>query len=241
MAYGNTFMRHEVKFILTCEEYRKVREAIAPYMTEDEYGKHTICNIYCDNDNWDVIRSSIDKPVYKEKLRLRSYGTASDDGLCFLEIKKKFKGVVYKRRVRLPYKDAHDYLNGGEPPLHSQQMEEIDYLKTRLALKPKIVICYDREAFYANDDAEFRVTFDCNIRSRLNDLDLRHGDSGTLLAGQPFRIMEIKAAYAVPMWMTRILSELNIHKGSFSKYGSIYKAFLTQNNNDRSIRQCSQA
>ena len=110
MAYGNTFMRSEIKFILNAEQYAAIRSAIAPYMTEDQYGKHTICNIYCDNDANDLIRTSLDKPVYKEKLRLRSYGAATDDSTAFLEIKKKFKGVVYKRRVKLPYKQALDYL-----------------------------------------------------------------------------------------------------------------------------------
>lgn len=242
MAYGNTFMRSEIKFILNAEQYAAIRSAIAPYMTEDQYGKHTICNIYCDNDANDLIRTSLDKPVYKEKLRLRSYGAATDDSTAFLEIKKKFKGVVYKRRVKLPYKQALDYLNGAEMPcIESQQLMEMDYMIKRKALKPKIVICYDRRAFYGNEDREFRITFDSRIRSRTYDLDLRLGDYGELLENQPFRIMEIKAAKAIPLWMTRILSELKIYQGSFSKYGSIYKASLTQNNDDRGTQECLQA
>lgn len=240
MAYGNTFMRREMKFILSAEQYAAVRAAIAPYVTEDKYGKHTICNIYCDNDNFDLIRKSLDKPVYKEKLRLRSYGTATDDSTAFLEIKKKFKGVVYKRRVELPYKTALDYLTRGiEPNFESQQLSEIDYMIKRNSLKPKIVICYDRRAFFGNEDREFRITFDSNIRSRTTDLDLRSGDYGEPLYGQPFRVMEIKVAQAMPLWMTRILSELKIYQGSFSKYGSIHRAAVAQNN-DRGIEQCSQ-
>lgn len=240
VAYQNTFKRHELKFLLTPEMYASIRTAIEPYMTEDKYGKHTICNIYCDNDNWDVIRSSLEKPVYKEKLRLRTYGEAQDDSIAFLEIKKKFRGVVYKRRTEISYKAALDYLNGGEKPQNSQQLEEIDYLKTRLSLKPKIVICYDRRAFFGNEDGELRITFDSNIRFRTEDVDLRSGDYGTQLSGQPFRIMEIKAANSIPLWLTKILSELRIYQGSFSKYGSIYKTLMQKNNNDRSTEQCSQ-
>lgn len=228
MAYGNTFKRREMKFLLDKRLYTAVRKAISPYMTEDAYGKHTICNIYCDSENDDLIRESLDKPLYKEKLRLRAYGrsVAGDKDDSFLEIKKKFNGVVYKRRVKLPYKAALEYINGGEPPVYSQQIAEIDYLIHRAKLKPRIVICYDRRAFFGNDDKEFRVTFDGNIRSRTENLDLRAGDYGEYLEGQPYRVMEIKTAQAMPMWITEILSELEIYCGSFSKYGSIYRAHI---------------
>lgn len=225
MAYGNTFKRREMKYLLDERAYAAVREAVLPYMTADGYGRHTICNIYCDSDNNDLIRESLEKPVYKEKLRLRVYGNAVEDtSVCFLEIKKKFDGVVYKRRVKLPYKEALDYVNGGERPAYSQQIAEIDYLIHRARLKPRIVICYDRIAFFGNEDPEFRVTFDRNIRSRIDDLDLRSGDRGELLEGQPHSVMEVKAANAVPLWMTGLLSELGLYCGSFSKYGSIYRA-----------------
>ena len=179
MAYGNTYKRHELKFVLSEQQYRAVREAISPYMTADEYGRHSILNIYCDSENSELIRLSLGKPVYKEKLRLRTYGTATDDGDSFLEIKKKFKGVVYKRRVKLPYKTAFYYITSGQLPQSEnfsvkdrQQLAEIDYLMKRLSLKPKIVICYDRRAFYGNEDSEFRITFDGNIRYRTDNLDL---------------------------------------------------------------------
>ena len=240
MAYANTFMRREVKYILSEKDYAAVRTAIAPYMTEDKYGKHAICNIYCDSVNSDLIRSSLDKPVYKEKLRLRSYGKAKDDSNAFLEIKKKYKGVVYKRRLQMPYKELFDYVTYGiKPQKQSQVLEEIDYLINRAQLMPKIVICYDRLAMFGNEDNEFRLTFDGNIRSRTDNLDLRAGDYGTLLSGQPFRIMEIKVADSMPLWMTQILSELKIQTGSFSKYGSIYTQQIIKDMKDRSIDICS--
>lgn len=229
MAYQNTFRRKEVKYLLTRGQYLAVREALAPYMTEDKYGKHTICNIYFDNDNFDIIRTSLEKPVYKEKLRLRTYGTPKSGDAAFVEIKKKFKGTVYKRRAELRYDEAWNYLAHGVPPHErSQQLDEIDYMITHGGLKPKTVICYDRRALYANADSEFRVTFDSGVRSRTDRLDLRNGDSGERLECAPDYIMEIKVSGAMPLWITDILSGLGIYQGSFSKYGSIYLKQFSQ-------------
>lgn len=230
MAYANTFKRREMKFLLSGEKFKTLIEEIAPYMTEDEFGRHSILNIYLDNHNNDLIRSSLGKPVYKEKLRLRTYGSAAkDDSDAFLEIKKKFRGITYKRRLELPYKQLFDYITGGViPEKRGQVFEEIDYFIKRMNLKPKIVICYDRTAFYGNDDKEFRLTFDGNIRYRREDLDLRSGDYGERLTTQPFTVMEVKSAGAIPIWLVRILSKNKIYCGSFSKYGNIYAGEVRQ-------------
>lgn len=230
MAYANTFKRREMKFLLDEEHYNILLGVIPKYMTEDNYGRHTILNIYLDNRNNDLIRRSLGKPVYKEKLRLRAYGQrAEDDTRAFLEIKKKFRGITYKRRFELAYKELHDYITDGTAPsVRGQVFEEIDYLIRRMSLKPKIVICYDRVAYYGNDDKEFRLTFDGNIRYRRSDLDLRSGDHGEHLAAQPFAVMEVKSAGAIPLWLVKILSEQKIYHGSFSKYGSIFMNELVQ-------------
>ena len=239
MAYSNTFKRSEVKFLLTREQYMAVRTALAPHMTEDRYGKHTICNIYCDSDNDDLIRQSLEKPVYKEKLRLRTYGIPQSGSKAFLEIKKKYKGTVYKRRAELVYDEAWNYISHGKPPSErSQELDEIDYMIARLGLKPKIVICYDRRALYGNDDREFRVTFDSNIRSRIDRLDLRNGDSGVRLAAAPDYIMGVKVSGAMPLWMVQILSGLKIYHGSFSKYGSIYLSNAANNRINGGTEEC---
>ena len=224
MAYANTFKRREMKFLLTEEQYSAVVEAISGFMTEDKYGLHTIQNIYLDNRSNDLIRRSLGKPIYKEKVRLRSYGQrAEDGGKAFLEIKKKYRGITYKRRYSATYRELHDYVSEGKPPeTRGQVFEELDFLIKRLRLVPKIVICYDRRAFYGNGDREFRVTFDGNIRYRRSELDLRSGDSGEYLAGQPYRIMEVKSVGAIPMELVRVLSAMKIYHGSFSKYGSIF-------------------
>lgn len=230
MAYANTFKRREMKFLLTKSQYKIIREAIAPYMTEDEFGFHTIQNIYFDNVNDDLVRYSLGKPIFKQKLRLRAYGSAvKDDDEAFLEIKKKYRGITYKRRLDMTYKELFDYAaNGVLPEKRGQVFEEINYLVTHMNLLPRIVICYDREAFYGNDDKEFRITFDCNIRYRTEDLDLRSGDYGKRLENAPYRIMEVKAAGAIPRWMVDILSENKIYNGSFSKYGTIYQNRLKE-------------
>ncbi len=225
MAYANTFKRREMKFLLTEDQYKVISQGIAPYMTEDEFGLHTILNIYFDNLNDDLVRYSLGKPAFKQKLRLRAYGSAAgDDDEAFLEIKKKYRGITYKRRLEMSYKELFDYaVNGILPEKRGQVFEEIDYLRNHMNLLPRIVICYDREAFFGNDDKEFRVTFDSNIRSRTNDLDLRSGDYGERLANAPYRIMEVKSAGAIPRWLVDILSENRIYHGSFSKYGTIYQ------------------
>ena len=230
MAYANTFKRREMKFLLDEERYEKIRQAVSEFMTEDEFGLHTIMNIYLDNRNNDLIRSSLGKPIYKEKVRLRCYGTkAEDDSEAFLEIKKKYRGLTYKRRFEGKYKELHDYITDGiKPETRGQVFEELDYLIGRMSLKPKIVMCYDREAFYGNDDREFRVTFDGAIRYRRNDLDLRSGDSGAYMMTQPFRVMEVKSVGAIPMQLVRVLSEMKVYHGSFSKYGSIYSSEVRQ-------------
>lgn len=229
MAYANTFKRREMKFLLNESQYRLLFDEVTRYMTEDKFGLHTIMNIYLDNQNDEIILNSINKPAYREKLRLRAYGKAAeDDTRTFLEIKKKFKGVTYKRRLEGTYKELFDYVTEGKVPelpeyRHRQVFEEIDWLMRRMNLEPRIVICYDREAFFGNDDREFRLTFDGNIRFRRSALDLREGCGGELFADAPHRIMEVKSAGAVPLWLVKLLSENRIYQGSFSKYATIYQ------------------
>lgn len=229
MAYANTFKRREMKFLLDEEQYAFLRREIEKHMTEDDFGRHTILNIYLDNHNNDLIRSSLGKPVYREKLRLRAYGNVEDNSEAFLEIKKKFRGTTYKRRFELTYKELHDYITDGTPPdKRGQVFEEIDYMIRRMSLEPKIVICYDREAYYGNDDKEFRLTFDGNVRFRRDELDLRLGDHGEYLITQPYTVMEVKSAGAIPIWLARTLSEKKIFHGSFSKYGNIFANEIRQ-------------
>lgn len=192
-------------------------------MTEDKYGLHTICSIYFDTDDDRLIRNSIERPLYKEKLRLRSYGVpTNDDSEVFLELKKKYKGIVYKRREALTLFAAESYIQNGLFPADSQIFREINYFRSYYSAYPKIFIAYDRIAMAGNSDTNLRMTFDFRIRCRRNDLDLQAGDHGTELLSSGSVLMEIKIPGAMPLWLCSALSQLKLYPVSFSKYGQFY-------------------
>lgn len=223
------FNRVEKKYLLTPKKFQKLWEELMKYMMVDEYGMHTICNIYYDTENNELIRNSIEKPVYKEKLRLRSYGVPENDDNVFLEIKKKYDGIVNKRRIVLPLNEAEEYLeHNGKVSQDSQILHEIDYFRNHYNLMPKLFLAYERVALFGKEDSEFRVTFDRNIRSRNWDLSLEKGDSGVLLMEDGSILMEVKICNSVPMWFAKLLSKYQIFNTSFSKYGSVYKKQLKQ-------------
>lgn len=228
MAKGLTFQRSEKKYLLDDDQYRTLRELLAPRMDEDAYGEYTVCNLYFDTEHNDLIRRSIEKPQYKEKMRLRSYGTVSGDDKVFLEIKKKYKKLVNKRRTKIVLADAYEYLETKELPevqpfMNRQVLREIDYMLHRMELAPKVFLSYDRCAMFGRDNKDFRVTFDRNITTRRYDLGLHYGVYGDKLLEEDEWIMEIKIDQAMPLWMTGILSEHEIYPASFSKYGTEYK------------------
>lgn len=227
---NDIFERFEKKYMLTRQTYNLLLEAIEPYMCMDSYGKHTIGNIYYDTNTYELIRQSIEKPTYKEKLRLRSYGIPTKEEKVYLELKKKYKGIVYKRRVALTLEEAEAYLNEGiRPKKESQILKEIDYFISFYKVKPKVYLAYDRMAYFGREDPNVRITFDHNIRSREYDLSLGKGDRGIPLLDDCKYLMEIKVAGAMPMWLSEILSELEIYPSSFSKYGNVYKTIILPN------------
>lgn len=228
MRINYTFKRYEKKYLLNEEQYRAILERLKGKAETDSYGLTTICNIYYDTDDFYLIRKSLEKPNYKEKFRVRSYGVPEGNDNIFLEIKKKYDGIVYKRRISLPYYEAMNYLEKGIPPDNKSQIfKEIDWFLHFYKAKPKVYIAYDRIAMQGIQDKELRITFDTNIRSRFEDLELTMGDSGRLLLPKGSYLMEIKAAGAMPLWLARTLSELMIMPVSFSKYGNVYKRKLT--------------
>lgn len=220
----NVFKRVEKKYLLSEDLYQKLFEKINNYITVDTYDFSTICNIYFDTDDYLLVNRSIEKPIYKEKVRLRSYGVPKKNSKVFLEIKKKYKGVVGKRRVSAPLKEFYTYFDTGKyPTVDTQIMNEINYCFKFYNLKPKVFLAYDRYSYKGKDDSNFRITFDKNIRSRTDNLYLENGDNGMLLLDKNCYIMEVKTLGAYPLWFARILSELNIYPTSFSKYGNVYK------------------
>lgn len=231
-AYANTFMRREIKYLLTAETEEEFLKRISGVMTEDVFSRQTNGSLYCDSPDHILIRTSLQKPEYKQKVRLRTYNTPDSGSIAFLEIKKKYDGVVYKRRVQTTCGAAMDYLDKGVYPEcrgynDIQVMQEIDWLVKRFRLAPSMAVFYDRTAFHGNDDPELRLTLDRNIRYRTDELDMRSGTCGILLKSQPHCIMEVKSATAFPMWLTHILEELSLFPGSFSKYGEAYCEAIT--------------
>lgn len=225
MGGNDTFARKELKYRLTAAQDRFLRDALTPYVRPDQYGESTICNIYYDTPDFRLIRRSIEKPVYKEKLRLRSYGPAGPDDNTFLELKKKYKGIVYKRRICLSERDAMSYLNGTSPlPEESQIAKELDwFLDFYGNLQPAVYLSYDRTAFYSKEDPDLRITFDRNIHFRTDDLSLESLPGGRFVIRPGESIMEIKAAGAMPLWLTAILTEADAKRTPFSKYGTAYQ------------------
>ena len=201
-----------------------VLKAMQPYMTLDKYGRTTIRNLYYDTDSYLLIRRSIEKPAYKEKLRIRSYSQTDDNSTVFVELKKKYKHVVYKRRISLPYTDATAWLSREKhPDKHTQIANEIDYfMELYGTLHPTVFLSYEREAYYCKDGTDFRVTFDDNILCRQDDLSLASDVYGTPILPEGKVLMEIKCSGGIPLWMTQVLSKERIYKTSFSKYGTAY-------------------
>lgn len=251
MDIQTVFKRYEIKYFLTELQMEALKQEMHPYMEADTYGKSQIMNIYFDTPNDLLIRHSLEKPVYKEKLRLRSYSVPDQDSTVFLEIKKKYEGIVYKRRISAPYQKMMDYLEHDIPLITKKEsmlantatdelrtelpddipdagtiqiLHEIDYFRSYYqGLSPHVFLSYDREAFYDKKGNGFRITFDRNIRFRTNHLKLSAGNYGELLLPEDQIILEIKTSGGMPLWLTHFLGQEHLQKGSFSKYGSVYQ------------------
>lgn len=222
-----TFKRREIKYLLDDDEYNSLKERLQARLVEDEHGRSTICNIYYDTPDFRIIRKSLEKPVYKEKLRLRSYGTAGAEDKVFVELKKKYNGIVYKRRETLTLAQSDEYLAGHtKAPCDTQIFREIDWFRDYYGnLKPAMYISYEREAYYSLENPDLRITFDRNIMYRSYNLSLAAGVEGESILEPGQHLMELKAGGAIPVWFTKILDELGIYPASFSKYG---RAYLSQ-------------
>ena len=236
------FSRYEKKYLINQQTYEQLLKHLEEYLVEDSYcmegGFYNICNIYYDTVNDELIRNSIEKPIYKEKLRLRSYGTPILTDKVFLEIKKKYKGIVNKRRTILPLEQAYSFIEHKQinlqPGMNKQIVDEITYFLNMYQVYPKLYLAYDRRAFFGREDKNLRVTFDKNIRTRRYDLALEAGDYGSPLIDDNLWLMEIKVNFAMPIWLTSIISKCNIFPTSFSKYGTEYKQIYIK----RGERKC---
>ena len=230
MKYQDIFERYELKYLVSQKQKEEILEVMSQYMNLDEYGKHTIRNIYFDTPSYRLIRDSLGKPIYKEKLRLRSYAPTRENSPVFIELKKKYQSIVYKRRICVLEKEAMDYLCQGKPLSNPNQVsKEIDYFKDFYEnLIPRMFLSYEREAYACLDDTDFRVTFDQNILWRRSELDLKEGVYGNSLLPQRYSLMEVKTPGSIPLWMVAILTKEKVYKTSFSKYGEAFRRVIEE-------------
>ena len=228
MSYKNVFRGYELKYLLTPMQKEIVLDGASRYMRLDQYGRTTIRNLYFDNESYRLIRRSLEKPDYKEKLRVRSYQKADSGSTVFVELKKKYDGVVYKRRVAMTESEAMNWmLEKARAPYDTQITREIDYFMSHYGkLYPSVYLSYEREAYYHVDDDDFRVTFDDNIFARRDRLSLCENADGLPVLPAGRVLMEIKCSGAIPLWMADILSSNRIYKTSFSKYGRAYTEYI---------------
>ncbi len=218
------FQRHEVKYLINEAQRTALTKILMDHTIPDPHGESTICNIYYDTPDFRLIRRSLEKPAYKEKLRVRSYGPVRPEQPVFVELKKKYDSVVYKRRIELPEAQVDDcFQKGTSLPDQSQIGREIEYFRRYYKdLIPVVRLCYDRTAYFSNVDPDLRITLDRNILWSRDHLSLTEAVSGRQLLEEGQALLEIKAASAIPLWLCHTLSELKIHQVSFSKYGTVY-------------------
>jgi len=228
----NIFIRDERKYLISSSKGAVLQALLNKHMEIDHSGEYLVQNIYFDNENWDVIRESMEKPFYKEKLRLRYYNQFNSASTGYLELKKKFDGIVYKRRIAF----ALNKIKTGsvcEIVLedNSQISREIGYFIQNKSVSEKIHVAYKRIAFNGIEEKDFRVTFDRDVNFHIVRPDTAfsgrpcfnfHSDYSRQVLNQNQIIMEIKAAGAVPLWFSKTLSELKIFPASFSKVGICY-------------------
>ena len=234
-----TFRRYELKYFLTRRQAEELKEAMAGHLALDQFGHSTIRNLYLDTDNFRLVRRSIEKPLYKEKMRVRSYQKATETSPVFVELKKKFDGVVYKRRLAIPHREAMDALESSAPlPVEGQIAREIQAFRSFYGpdLYPAMALSYEREAFYPIDGVDFRLTLDENILWRTDHLDLGASCFGSRLLAPDQVLMELKTPGGIPLWMVKFLSEHEIRQISFSKYGEAYTQMIQRNEMERGVR-----
>ncbi len=240
MSVQTCFKRFELKYKLSHAQYHALYEHMAKYMKIDEYCRHKISNIYFDTEDYRIIRHSLEKPKYKEKLRIRIYGEPENNSNAFIELKKKFDGVVYKRRISIPQEKALDCLRNNcltnndidDIAANSVQIKkEIDYFaQSYNNLKAKVYLAYEREAYFSLEDSNFRMTFDFNIKMRNNHVSFYASDEDISVIENDIVLLEVKTLYGLPFWFIDFLNQNKIYATSFSKYGTAYTSHILPSN-----------
>lgn len=235
------FTRHELKFLIDRHTYGKIYKALMPYLVVDQHankqGYYTVSNIYYDTKDDLFHYEKMKGQDFRQKLRLRTYGHSDLDSESYLEIKKKHKGLVNKRRTALRLRDAYRFLEVDEIDNNDlidntnasniQILKEVAFLKKFYTLEPKVALCYERQAFQGKEDNELRITFDDNLRKRHHNLRLELGSEGASYVSRDIFVLEIKVNDTIPLWLARILSQFSCSVQSFSKYSTSHNAIDT--------------
>ena len=219
--------RYEMKYLMDGKQTEYFRRVLEEHMQPDAYGLTSIASLYYDTPDARLIRASLEKPAFKEKLRLRSYGIATQESPVFLELKRKYDGIVYKRRLEATVPQVGDFFEGRPIPGGSAQIQKElaffrDFYRT---LAPACLIIYDRTAYF-EPGSDLRLTIDDRPRYRTEDLTLTHSMDGIPLLDRGWTILEVKVQGAMPLWLSEVLSEGKIYRSSFSKYGEAYRQEL---------------
>ena len=218
----SVMQRYELKYLLDPRKIRALLNRLQGRMQLDRYGRTSIASVYYDTPDDRLIRASMEKPAYKEKIRLRSYGLADENSPVYLELKRKVNGIVYKRRVQTTVPLAEAFFRGFDTLEEGQISREIACFRDHYRdLRPACLIIYDREAYFETD-GDLRLTLDYAPRYRADHVNLTHSMDGIPLLGPGGAVLEIKVQQALPLWLSRILDEERIYKSSFSKYGTAY-------------------
>ncbi len=219
--------RYERKYLLDQDQTEYLVKALEGHMKLDQYGRCSIASLYYDTPNYQLIRTSVEKPLFKEKIRLRSYGLATRSSPVYLELKRKAYKIVYKRRVQTTIPLVEKFFAGsGDICAGGQINREITYFRDYYGtLVPACLIIYDREAYF-QPGGDLRLTIDYNPRYRTDHLDLTYSMDGNLIRPKGHTILEVKVQEAMPLWLSHILDEGKIYKNSFSKYGTAFKMQL---------------
>ena len=229
MEYKSVFKRYELKYLMDEQQTETMYDAIHENMRMDHYGISTVRNIYFDTPNYLLARDSIARPMFKEKLRFRSYDTPAENDKVFVELKKKYDSVVYKRRLALPLNEAMDWFCGNGKGPNSQIGKEIGYMKIRYPdIRPAMLLSYDREAYCSDAYPDLRITIDGNILARTEDIGLSSEIGGHPVLPEGCTLMEIKTMYGYPSWLTSALNSCSLYKSRFSKYGNAYKEMILE-------------
>lgn len=233
-----SFRRHEKKYLITEAQRDLLLSAMKDHMRPDEYcpngRSYLVRSIYYDTDDNHLIRLSIQKPTYKEKIRVRKYGRYRDGRSdCFLELKKKTAGMVTKRRIACTLDEATAFIEKGAIPsrdtyIEKQIIEEFRYFLSNYQVKAKTMVVTDRVAYYDKENPDFRLTFDTNLFGRRTYLDFDEENTLGRLIPEHMVVMELKVVEAVPLWFARLLSIHQIYPSSFSKYGAEYQRYILE-------------